>query len=207
MCLPLQNATAPAPCRPEKADRAPSLEAGPRALPSSDDSGPGPPAAPAGDRLRLLPSGPDLVHGPTSRGDPGHRRRARRSRPRRPRPSRGDSASLERIASDRAPLPPRLARSACKRSACTAAAGGGRRVAGPAPPASTMALLPGRVAQRESARFTRERSLVRTQPRPSSAGAAPRRGSLSTRERVARAGRGDSARLARTPPSRRCAIA
>src|SRR3954464_6459783 len=28
-------------------------------------------AAPIGDRLRLLPSGPDLVHGPTSRGDPG----------------------------------------------------------------------------------------------------------------------------------------
>src|SRR3954468_23895636 len=26
------------------------------------------PAAPAGDRLRLLPSGPDLVHGPTPRG-------------------------------------------------------------------------------------------------------------------------------------------
>src|SRR5262249_34967572 len=47
----------------------------------------------------------------TARGEPT----------RRPRPSRGDSASLERIASDRAPLPPRLARSttivACARSA------------------------------------------------------------------------------------------
>ncbi len=32
------------------------------------DSGPGTPAAPAGDRLRLLPSGPDLVHKPTPRG-------------------------------------------------------------------------------------------------------------------------------------------
>src|SRR5215213_6419792 len=29
---------------------------------------PGDPASPTGDRLRLLPSGPDLVHGPTSRG-------------------------------------------------------------------------------------------------------------------------------------------
>ncbi len=32
------------------------------------DSGSGTPAAPAGDRLRLLPSGPDLVHKPTPRG-------------------------------------------------------------------------------------------------------------------------------------------
>jgi hypothetical protein len=31
-------------------------------------SGPGAPAAPAGGRLRLLPSGPDLVRKPTPRG-------------------------------------------------------------------------------------------------------------------------------------------
>src|SRR3712207_3383385 len=49
-------------------DRAPSVEAWSRALNAARDSGPGAPAAPADDRLRLLPSGPDLVHGPTSRG-------------------------------------------------------------------------------------------------------------------------------------------
>ena len=70
------------------------------------------PAAPIGDRLRLLPSGPDLVHGPTSREDPEPSTPHSAKPTRRPRPSRGDSASLERIASDRAPLPPRLARSA-----------------------------------------------------------------------------------------------
>ena len=96
--------------RMKKADRAPSFELGLRAPAPGRDSGSGTPATPAGDRLRLLPSGPDLVHGPTSRGTrainasldvatpPAH-------------PSRGNSASLERIASDRAPLPPRLARS------------------------------------------------------------------------------------------------
>ena len=96
--------------RMKKADRAPSFELGLRAPAPGRDSGSGTPATPAGDRLRLLPSGPDLVHGSTSRGTrainasldvatpPAH-------------PSRGDSASLERIASDRAPLPPRLARS------------------------------------------------------------------------------------------------
>ena len=35
---------------------------------AAHDSGPGAPAAPAGDRLRLLPSGPDLVRKPTPRG-------------------------------------------------------------------------------------------------------------------------------------------
>jgi len=40
----------------------------PRARSLLVSSGSGDPAAPAGDRLRLLPSGPDLVHGPSSRG-------------------------------------------------------------------------------------------------------------------------------------------
>ena len=70
---------------------------------------PGDPAAPAGDRLRLLPSGPDLVHGPTSRG----------TRPSTPERRAGPGAApLGRGFSParadcgcRAPLPPRLARS------------------------------------------------------------------------------------------------
>ena len=61
-------------------------------------SGQGAPAAPAGTRLRLLPSGPDLVRGPTSQGTlpinapAGGACRATR-------PSGGNSAPLERIAS------------------------------------------------------------------------------------------------------------
>ena len=59
-------------------DRAPPVEAGSPGACAAACSGPGAPAAPAGDRLRLLPSGPDLVHGPTSRGtraiDAGGRR-------------------------------------------------------------------------------------------------------------------------------------
>jgi len=68
--------------RAEVADRAPLVEARSRALDAVHGSGSGFPAAPADDRLRLLPSGPDLVHGPTSRGDPDHRRRKRRCWPR-----------------------------------------------------------------------------------------------------------------------------
>src|SRR5580693_682069 len=50
-------------------DRAPSVVVYASAhLIAARDSGPGTPAAPAGDRLRLLPSGPDLVHKPTPRG-------------------------------------------------------------------------------------------------------------------------------------------
>src|SRR5207302_6046433 len=41
----------------------------PGALPLSLSSGPVNPVAPEGDRLRLLPSGPDLVHGPSSPRD------------------------------------------------------------------------------------------------------------------------------------------
>ena len=61
-------------------------------------SGQGTPSAPAGTRLRLLPSGPDLVRGPTSQGTlpinapAGGACRATR-------PSGGNSAPLERIAS------------------------------------------------------------------------------------------------------------
>ena len=48
-CTPLRDARHPAPA-------------------IATDSAPGAPAAPGGDRLRLLPSGPDLVREPTSRG-------------------------------------------------------------------------------------------------------------------------------------------
>ena len=54
--------------KPLKQDRAPFVEAGSPGAGAAAGSGPGTPAAPAGDRLRLLPSGSDLVHGPTSRG-------------------------------------------------------------------------------------------------------------------------------------------
>src|SRR4051794_19685843 len=52
----------------EEADRAPSIEVGLRALTPRAAPAPGAPAAPVGIRLRLLPSGPDLIHEPTSRG-------------------------------------------------------------------------------------------------------------------------------------------
>ena len=52
-----------------RVDRAPLVETrGSRRLIAAHGSGPGTPAAPAGDRLRLLPSGPDLVRKPTPRG-------------------------------------------------------------------------------------------------------------------------------------------
>ncbi len=51
-----------------EADRAPGLETLPPRRLRLRRLGSGPPASPIGDRLRLLPSGPDLVHGPTSRG-------------------------------------------------------------------------------------------------------------------------------------------
>ena len=51
-----------------RVDRAPSVEARSRALDATHDSGPGTPAAPAHYRLRLLPSGSDLVRGRTARG-------------------------------------------------------------------------------------------------------------------------------------------
>src|SRR6476620_9633931 len=72
--------------------------------------GPGLPASHAGYRLRLLPSGPDLVRGPTLRrtwpSTPPVAALAPRAGP-----SSGNSAPLERVADYRAPLIPRLARS------------------------------------------------------------------------------------------------
>ncbi len=56
------------------------------------------PAAPTGTRLRLLPSGSDLVRGPTSRGPLSINTPADGAR-RATRPSGGNSTSLERIAS------------------------------------------------------------------------------------------------------------
>src|SRR6476620_11530960 len=72
---------------------------------------PGLPAAHGEDRLRLLPSGPDLFHGTPSRG-------TWPSTPQlgvltlRAEPSGGSSAPLERVSGYRAPLTPHLARSA-----------------------------------------------------------------------------------------------
>ena len=53
----------------KKADRAPSVEAGTRGAATVSRLRFGAPAAPEGDRLRLLPSGPDLVHGSSSPRD------------------------------------------------------------------------------------------------------------------------------------------
>ena len=64
-------------------DRAPHVETRRRSPVAARGSGPGAPAAPAGDRLRLLPSGPDLVRKPTPRGTrtiDAPRRRSDRSR-------------------------------------------------------------------------------------------------------------------------------
>ena len=76
----------------------------------------GTPGAPGGDRLRLLPSGPDLVHGPPSHWDQTitvtHGMLSADVHP-----SGGDSVPLERIASYRAPLAPHLARSTADRRA------------------------------------------------------------------------------------------
>ena len=74
------------------------------------DSGPGAPAAPAGDRLRLLPSGPDLVRKPTPRGTrtidaPSDGATGAE-------PLGGEFSPARADCGFRAPLPPRLARSA-----------------------------------------------------------------------------------------------
>jgi len=53
----------------KKADRAPSVEAGTRGAASVTRLRLGTPLAPEGGRLRLLPSGPDLVHGSSSPRD------------------------------------------------------------------------------------------------------------------------------------------
>ncbi len=57
-----------APRSGEEVDRAPSIETLSSGAVACNGSGSGAPAAHIGDRLRLLPSGPDLIHGPTPRG-------------------------------------------------------------------------------------------------------------------------------------------
>ena len=60
---------------PRKVDRAPPVEAGTRGAAAVSRLRFGAPAAPGGDRLRLLPSGPDLVHGSSSPTGPNHQHR------------------------------------------------------------------------------------------------------------------------------------
>src|SRR5436305_11577123 len=55
--------------RARKMDRAPSVVAGTRDAAAVSELRSGAPVAPGGDRLRLLPSGSDLVHGPPSPRD------------------------------------------------------------------------------------------------------------------------------------------
>ena len=91
-------------------DRAPVFENGPPGVSAAIRLRPGGSAAHGEDRLRLLPSGSDLVHGTPSRGTwpstPSRGVLALKAEP-----SDGNSAPLERIAGYRAPLAPRLARS------------------------------------------------------------------------------------------------
>jgi len=101
---------------PKKMDRAPLVEASASdRLTAARDSGSGTPAAPAGDRLRLLPSGPDLVHKPTPRGTRtidapcGGATRAK--------PLEGEFSPARADCGFRAPLHPRLARSTSDPSA------------------------------------------------------------------------------------------
>gem|GEM_PF-4417738 len=92
-------------------DRAPSFVAGTRGAACVLWLRPGAPAAPEGDRLRLLPSGPDLVHGPPPPRDRAiNAQHAALTLGPEPRgrgfsPARADCGY-------RAPLAPRLARSA-----------------------------------------------------------------------------------------------
>src|SRR3984885_13950435 len=94
----------------QKADRAPSVEAGTRGAASVSRLRSGTPVAPEGGRLRLLPSGPDLVHGSSSPRDrtidAAHRALTPGPEPlgRGFSPARADCGY-------RAPLAPRLARS------------------------------------------------------------------------------------------------
>ena len=69
-------------------------------------------------RLRLLPPGSDLVRERSPRGTRPSTPLSGVLAPRAEAPRTGNSAPLERIAGDRAPLPPRLARSAGESRAC-----------------------------------------------------------------------------------------
>ena len=94
----------------KRVDRAPCVEVGSRAPVPGRGSGSGNPATPAGDRLRLLPSGPDLVHGSTSYGTRAIDTVLGAATPRASPLGRG--FGLARADCEyRAPLPPRLARS------------------------------------------------------------------------------------------------
>src|SRR5437764_2073087 len=106
---------------PKEVDRAPPVEAGTRGAATVSRLRSGAPAAPEGGRLRLLPSGPDLVHGSSSPRDrtidvahgaltPGPVPLGRGFSP-----ARADCGY-------RAPLAPRLARSTADRSATAAPA-------------------------------------------------------------------------------------
>ena len=91
-------------------DRAPVFENGPPGVSAAIWLRPGGSAAHGEDRLRLLPSGSDLVHGTPSRGTwPSTPPRGVLTL--KAEPLDGNSAPLERIAGYRAPLAPRLARS------------------------------------------------------------------------------------------------
>ena len=100
----------------KKADRAPSVEAGTRGAATVSRLLLGAPMAPEGGRLRLLPSGPDLVHGSSSSRDRtidiAHRAQTPGPVPlgRGFSPARADCGY-------RAPLAPRLARSKKDRTA------------------------------------------------------------------------------------------
>src|ERR1700720_717568 len=91
----------------EQVDRAPFLEILiTDRLIVNRDSGSGAPIALAGNRLRLLPSGPDLVHGPTPHGTraidaPNDGTTGTETLRREFSPARADCGC-------RAPLPPRL---------------------------------------------------------------------------------------------------
>ena len=105
--------------RGQKRDRAPSVEAGTRGAAAVSRLLFGAPAAPEGGRLRLLPSGPDLVHGSSSPRDRtiNIAHRALTSGP----VSLGRGFSPARAdCGYRAPLAPRLARSKKDRTAPSA---------------------------------------------------------------------------------------
>jgi hypothetical protein len=97
--------------RSNEADRAPLFEIRvPARLIVAHGSGPGTPATPIGDRLRLLPSGPDLIRKPTPCGTrtidaPSHGATGAE-------PLEGEFSPARADCGCRAPLPPRLARSA-----------------------------------------------------------------------------------------------
>ena len=105
----------------QSTDRAPSVEARPRDGAADRGSGQGAPTAPAGTRLRLLPFGPDLVRGPTSQGTLAHQRPGRRGVPR-DTPLGREFGLAGADCEFRAPLTPRLARSAAECSGWRAGA-------------------------------------------------------------------------------------